>query len=63
MTNQASDTLQAELKTILLQYHAELNQGLNELAGHGTAIEQAQTALLAAFKAYVVAVKPEEGKK
>lgn len=36
-----------ELTTILLQYDAEKKQGLNELAGHGTAIEQAERALQA----------------
>lgn len=33
------------LDEILLQYRAELNQGLNELAGHGTAEEQAKQAI------------------
>jgi hypothetical protein len=30
-----------KIRAILLQFNAEQNQGLNELAGHGTAIEQA----------------------
>ena len=34
------------LKQIILQYRAELHQGLNELAGHGTAEEQFRRAIL-----------------
>ena len=34
------------LDSIILQYRAELNQGLNELAGHGTPEEQMKRAIL-----------------
>lgn len=34
------------LDSIILQYRAELNQGLNELAGHGTPEEQLRRAIL-----------------
>lgn len=38
---------EGELDAIFLQYHAELSQGLNELAGSGTALDQVKKALLA----------------
>lgn len=41
------NTNDSELDEILLQFIAEYHQGLNELAGHGTATEQARGALLA----------------
>lgn len=34
-------TTQEQIVSILLQYDAEKRQGLNELAGNGTALEQA----------------------
>lgn len=42
------------IKTILLQYDAEKNQGLNELAGRGTAIDQAEAAISVYIKAHVI---------
>lgn len=41
------DDLDERIDEIFLQYHAELNQGLNELAGHGTAREQAKAKIKA----------------
>ena len=38
------------LYRIILQYRAELNQGLNELAGRGTPEEQMKQALTLLFK-------------
>jgi hypothetical protein len=39
--SQTTQTTDEALEAILLQYIAEYHQGLNELAGHGTATEQA----------------------
>jgi hypothetical protein len=49
MTNQqpAQTTPDDELTCILLQFIAEYHQGLNELAGRGTATQQAEKALTA----------------
>jgi hypothetical protein len=48
------------LDKVLLQYDAEKKQGLNELAGHGTAREQAVFQLLALFQQEVMAALPEK---
>ena len=37
------------IREILLQYSAELRHGLNELNGHGTALEQATQAITQAM--------------
>lgn len=42
------------LDEIILQYHAELKQGLNELAGNGTADEQVKQAIKQAIATYII---------
>jgi hypothetical protein len=60
--------MEDKLDSILLQFIAEYHQGLNELAGHGSATEQAKEQILQAFmeslpedKVTVVKIKTSEG--
>lgn len=54
------DSLDKELSSIFYQYDAEKNQGLNELAGHGTAVEQAVAQLKAIIQREVLESRIDE---
>jgi hypothetical protein len=53
-------SLPERIDSILLQYRAELKQGLNELAGHGTPEEQARTQINLLLEEVIDEVLPKK---